>query len=98
MYGAPWCGDCKRSKRLLEEKNIPFTYKDVEADPAADKELRELIGTGNRSLPRILFRIGADETSMRIEQTLIEPSDQDLLRELRIRNWITPRIKKHLAL
>jgi glutaredoxin len=32
MYGADWCGDCRRSKRLLEELDVQITHVDVEAD------------------------------------------------------------------
>ncbi len=98
MYGALWCGDCNRSKRLFEEYHIPFTYKDIDADTTADAELRTLIGEGNRSIPRILFRSGPDTTHMNIDNTLIEPSNNDLLRELRIRMWIKPEIKKRLTI
>ncbi|MEK7060710.1 MAG: glutaredoxin family protein [Patescibacteria group bacterium] len=88
VYGAEWCGDCERSKRILKQHGISYILKDVDADPAADLELRALIGTGNRSLPRILFRSGIDTEHMEIVNTLIEPDDNSLLRELRLREWI----------
>lgn len=88
MYGASWCGDCKRSRRVLDQHRVPYDYKDVDADPEADRELRALIGNGNRSLPRILFRHGVDTEHLEIEHTLIEPDDDSLRKELRIRNWI----------
>ena len=34
MYGADWCGDCRRSKRLLAELNVSYDLVDVEKDPA----------------------------------------------------------------
>jgi len=88
MYGNAGCSDCRRSKQLLELHKVSFTYRDVEADPDADKEFRELIGNDNRSLPRLLFRSGADTAHMSIDETLIEPSNDKLLRELRIHHWI----------
>ncbi|MFM9096044.1 MAG: glutaredoxin family protein, partial [Actinomycetes bacterium] len=26
MYGAEWCGDCRRSKRFLDQNNVNYTY------------------------------------------------------------------------
>ena len=34
FYGADWCGDCRRSKRLLAELNVEYTLIDVEKDPS----------------------------------------------------------------
>ena len=40
MYGADWCGDCRRSKKFMDDNNVKFNYIDVEADPeASDKEI-----------------------------------------------------------
>ena len=49
MYGADWCGDCRRSERLLNELGVEWTKIDVEADlTAADKviemEKPEILG------------------------------------------------------
>jgi glutaredoxin len=35
MYSAEWCGDCRRSKRLLAELGVEYTLVDVENDPTA---------------------------------------------------------------
>ena len=35
MYGAEWCGDCRRSKKFLDSNNVEYTYIDVEADKSA---------------------------------------------------------------
>ena len=31
MYGAQWCGDCRRSKRFLDANRIAFTYIDSQS-------------------------------------------------------------------
>jgi len=66
MYGAEWCGDCRRSKRFLDSNNVSYDYVDVEADPTAS-------GGGQRSIPVILFPDGTH---------LTEPSDNDLKAKL----------------
>ena len=65
MYSADWCGDCVRSKRLLDELNITYTLSDIEADSKAADKVIEING-GMRSIPVIVF---ADGTH------LTEPSD-----------------------
>ena len=65
MYSAHWCGDCVRSKRLLDELNLTYTLIDIEADSAAADKVIEING-GMRSIPVIVF---ADGTH------LTEPSD-----------------------
>ena len=65
MYSADWCGDCVRSKRLLDELNLTYTLIDIEADSAAADKVIEING-GIRSIPVIVF---ADGTH------LTEPSD-----------------------
>ena len=72
MYSADWCGDCRRSKRLLDELNVTYTLIDIEADQAASDKVIEING-GMRSIPVIIF---ADGTHM------TEPSDIDLKAKL----------------
>ncbi|MCB1282471.1 MAG: hypothetical protein KDB18_13195, partial [Salinibacterium sp.] len=35
MYGADWCSDCRRSKKLLDEMDVDYEYVDLLADPDA---------------------------------------------------------------
>lgn len=72
MYGAEWCGDCRRSKRLLEELDVQVMHIDVEADQSAAAKVIEING-GAKSIPVIVF---ADGTY------LTEPSDNDLKAKL----------------
>jgi mycoredoxin len=68
MYGAAWCGDCRRSKKYLDSHNVEYNYIDVEADELASDKVIEING-GMRSIPVILFPDGTHMT---------EPSDKDL--------------------
>ncbi len=72
MYSADWCGDCRRSRRLLDELNVTYTVIDIEADQAASDKVIKING-GMRSIPVIIF---ADGTHM------TEPSDIDLKAKL----------------
>jgi glutaredoxin-like protein len=72
MYGADWCGDCRRSKRLLEELNVEYTLIDVDADLSAADKVIEING-GAKSIPVLVFQDGTH---------LTEPSDIDLKAKL----------------
>ena len=78
MYGAEWCGDCRRSKRFLDTNNIKYNYIDIETDPAASDKVIEING-GMRSIPVIIFSDGTH---------LTEPSDIDLKAKLQSLNII----------
>ena len=72
MYGAAWCGDCRRSKAYLDSHNVENNYIDVEADESASEKVIEING-GQRSIPVILFPDGTHMT---------EPSDKALEEKL----------------
>ncbi len=72
MYGADWCGDCRRSKRLLDQLGVVYDYVDLEEEPdQVDEVLRR--NRGRRSIPVIVFRDGTH---------LTEPSDGALSAKL----------------
>ncbi len=68
MYSALWCGDCRRSKKFLDSKNVAYHYIDIELDEAASDKVIAING-GFRSIPVIVFPDGTHMT---------EPSDIDL--------------------
>jgi glutaredoxin len=72
MYSADWCGDCVRSKRLLDSLQVSYEIIDVESVPGASEKVIEMNG-GKRSIPVILFPDGTH---------LTEPSDIDLKAKL----------------
>jgi len=72
MYGADWCGDCRRSKKFLDENKVAYNYIDVEADESAAEKVIEING-GMRSIPVIIFPDGSH---------LTEPSDPALKEKL----------------
>ena len=76
MYGAEWCGDCRRSKKFLDKNKVSYTYIDVEADPEASDKVIAING-GMRSIPVIIFEDGSH---------LTEPSDNALQEKLQSLN------------
>ncbi len=72
MYGADWCGDCRRSKAFLDSQRIPFTYVDLESQPEQVEEVTSR-NDGMQSIPVIVFADGSH---------LTEPTNQQLAEKL----------------
>jgi glutaredoxin len=77
VYGADWCGDCRRSEKLLNALGVEFEKKDVEQSAEFTEEARAISGRTN--IPVIIFSDG---------KFLVEPSDPELNAELTIRGLV----------
>jgi len=73
VFGAPWCGDTRRSQALLERLGIEYAFVDVDLSPEASAWAAAQNG-GQRRIPVI---VTAPEQPL-----LIEPSDAELLAAL----------------
>ncbi len=72
VYGAPWCPDCKRSKKFLSEQRVDYEWLDIDADKQA-RQLVEELQSGGRTIPTIVFADGSH---------LLEPANDELARKL----------------
>jgi glutaredoxin len=68
LFGADWCGDCRRAKTWLRRHNVPFVEFDTEADPAFRVRAAEIAG-GRTNIPVVVAPDGT---------VLVEPSDAEL--------------------
>lgn len=67
MYGADWCGDCIRSKRVLDQTGVQYQYVNlVETPEAADTAERI---SGRKNIPVVVMPDGSH---------LVEPTDAAL--------------------
>lgn len=67
MYGAAWCGDCRRSKRLLDGRGVDYDYVDLEVNVEAADIAKSISGRTN--IPVVVFPDGTHFT---------EPTDAEL--------------------
>jgi len=44
VYGAPWCPDCKRSKKFLADHRIPMEWIDIDQDHDGLRVVEKLQG------------------------------------------------------
>jgi thioredoxin reductase (NADPH) len=74
VYGAPWCPDCRRSKKFLTEQLIRYDWVDIDED-ADGRAFVEAKNHGKRIIPTIVFEDGS---------YLVEPSNAELAQKLRL--------------
>jgi glutaredoxin len=72
VYGTEWCGDCRRARRFLEFKKIPYQFVNIDQDKAGETFVLQN-NRGMRSVPTILFPDGSIH---------VEPSNLALARKL----------------
>jgi glutaredoxin len=72
VYGADWCPDTRRAIRILNERQIPYRWVDIDRDREGEKFVIQT-NRGNRSIPTIVF--GNDSI-------LVEPSNDELSAKL----------------
>lgn len=56
VYGAAWCKPCHQAEAHLKRRGVDVTYKDIERDPGAAKEMQQKLqrsGLGAGSIPII---------------------------------------------
>lgn len=71
MYGAEWCSDCRRSKRLLDARGVDYDYVDLET--VAEGADRAKAISGRTQIPVVVFPDGTHFT---------EPTDAELAAKL----------------
>ena len=72
MYGADWCGDCRRAKAFFDERDIAYDYVDLVDNPDETERVLER-NNGVKKIPVIVF---ADDSH------LVEPSNDELAAKL----------------
>jgi thioredoxin reductase (NADPH) len=75
VYGAPWCPDCRRSKKFLGEQRVPYDWVDIDQDPDGASFVREK-NEGKQIIPTIVFPDGS---------FLVEPSNAELAQKLELK-------------
>jgi glutaredoxin len=54
IYTTSWCGWCRKTRQWLDAKGVSYVNKDIEDDPDAGAEMRELTG-GDSGIPVVVI-------------------------------------------
>lgn len=68
VYGADWCPDVRRSRRVLDAAGVAYRYVNIDTDESAVDLVRRL-QNGSRRIPTLVWPDGT---------VLVEPSDDEL--------------------
>jgi glutaredoxin-like protein len=74
VYGADWCGDCRRAKKFLNDYGIEYEWYDTDQSKDAENVVKSL-NNGKRIIPTIIINDGT---------ILVEPSNQQLAQKFGI--------------
>jgi thioredoxin reductase (NADPH) len=72
VYGAAWCGDCRRAKKFLADQRVSYEWHDIEQDPSLIPFIQEK-NDGKNIIPTIVFPDGSH---------LSEPTNEELANKL----------------
>ena len=72
VYGATWCGDCRRAKRFLADQRVSYEWHDIEHEPELIEVVHQL-NDGKNIIPTIVFPDGSH---------LSEPTNEELANKL----------------
>lgn len=72
IFGADWCGDCRRAKLIFDRAGAPYRYVDLVQDPDAAEVARDISGRTN--IPVILYPDSSHQ---------VEPSNADMLHKIK---------------
>ena len=78
FYTTDWCGDCVRSKALLNKLNLAFNEINIDLNEDANEFIKTL-QVNQRRIPTIVFED---------ESFLVEPSDVELENKLKELKYI----------
>jgi glutaredoxin len=53
IYSAPWCRDCRETKRYLDSHSIAYQEIDIEVTPGASDEVMRRVG--KRAIPQLVL-------------------------------------------
>jgi len=73
VYGADWCGDCRRTKAQLDQLAVPYTYVDLVAQPEAASQAHRI--SGRTSIPIVVYPDGTHQ---------VEPSNLEVAAKLHL--------------
>lgn len=71
VYGADWCGDCVRAKRLFNELSVAYEWVDLVETPEAAATAETI--SGRKNIPVIVYPDGTHQ---------VEPSNNDMRSKL----------------
>lgn len=79
MYQYPKCGTCRKAKKYLEDKGIPFTERHIVEEPPTRSELEEIAEKSGLPVQKLFNTSGKKYRELNLKERLKEMSDEEKL-------------------
>lgn len=73
------CSTCQDAIHFLEDKKVPFTFKDIVKEPPSKKELAEMLKYQDGNIKKLLNTSGMLYREMGLSQKLDSMSEDEIL-------------------
>jgi len=79
FYSYPKCGTCRKAKKWLEERNVPFTEVHIVENPPSREQLEQFYQTGGLQLKKMFNTSGMKYRELGIKDKVNTMSESELL-------------------
>lgn len=79
MYEYPPCGTCRKAKKYMEGKGIPFKTRHIVENPPSRKELERLVEQSGLPVQKFFNTSGKKYRERNLKEKLKEMSDKEKL-------------------
>lgn len=79
MYWYPRCGTCRKAKKFLEERGVPFEEQHIVENPPSRAELEELVRKSGLPVQKFFNTSGQKYRELNLKEKLKAMSDDEKL-------------------
>lgn len=78
-YAYPKCGTCKKAKKWLDDKSVPYTEVHIVENPPSKEELKEIYQSGNYELKKFFNTSGLKYRELGLKDRLPNMNETEQL-------------------
>lgn len=79
MYWYPRCGTCRKAKKYLEERGVPFEERHIVDQPPGREELKDLVQKSGLPVRKFFNTCGKKYRELNLKEKLKTMSDEEML-------------------
>ncbi len=79
FYGYKKCSTCRKAEKALEAKGVPYTFRDITADPPSKTALKKILEQSGVPLKKLFNTSGEQYKLLNIKDTLPTLTDAQAL-------------------
>ncbi|GAA5345215.1 arsenate reductase family protein [Planifilum fimeticola] len=79
MYWYPRCGTCRKAKKFLEDRGVPFEERHIVDHPPGREELKDLVQKSGLPVQKFFNTSGKKYRELNLKEKLKTMSDEEML-------------------